>query len=209
MRWEQAACYHQFGERLCISAFSASLGDIKELTSALTHNLTRAVRGLGAIPKSFPESVLEGTDELRQWRPARECSTERMTDLGYRIDRMFAASSTKVHAYMTPSLRRTHEAFAQSRRRNISMVELMALYWWYKCNTRPRTPANYLSHFPHHSHFCNVGRSSDELTNQHLALNVTTITYRMPIRQRLGSSITSLAHERASDNCRVSPVDLE
>lgn len=53
-----------------------------------------------------------------------------------------------------------------------------------------------------------VGRSSDELTNQHLALNVTTIIYRTPIRQRLGSSIASLAHERASDNCRVFPVDI-
>jgi hypothetical protein len=109
---------------LLASAFSASLGDIQRIDFSPDAHLTlgtRAVRARRGIPTSFPESALEGVDEPRQGRSARECSTERMMDLDYRMDSMFAA-------YKTPSLRRTHEAFAQSRRRDISVVELMALY---------------------------------------------------------------------------------
>lgn len=46
-----------------------------------------------------------------------------MVEPGHRMDSMFATPATKPSADKTPSWRRNHEAFAQSRHKNINMGE--------------------------------------------------------------------------------------
>lgn len=105
-----------------LALFSASLGDICGIDFSPGSQVTR-IRHVSYILESFPPSVPEAADKPRQRERAWERSAELMVEPDYRMDSVFATPATRTSAYETPSWRRNHEAFAQSRHRNINMGE--------------------------------------------------------------------------------------